>query len=410
MLCHRRLPEESMQTQAEANVPTYEGPIFDGDTHLYEQADSWSRYLPKQYEKDWSYRWMKGADGEYALYVGQRKIEVTAGFFSEDGRVPPPGKMHEWLRAMKEGKLELDMRVPMTRDMTHADARLHKMDEFGVEACFMYCGTMVASISYLDQVEPAKAVMHAYNQWMYDEWKFNLQDRIYSAPLVSLIDLDWACQEAKWAIENGARMFLMPLGPFDGKSPADPVYDRFWSLLNEAHCRVVYHVSEAIFMRQHMAVWGERMQSSRLRQTAFMWMNGYGERPLMETLSSYIFYNFFARFPNVKILSAENGAEWVPNMLVKMDKVRGMAKMGYWPCDQLKERPSAIFKRHIGVVAYPEDDIRSIVEQVRDDNWIITGSDYPHSQGVERPRDFVAEACTGLTPEQVRKVMYDNGK
>jgi len=131
-----------MQTRAEATIPTYEGPIFDGDTHLYEQADSWSRHLPKQYEKDWSYRWMKGADGEHALYVGRRKVEVTAGYFSEDGRVPPPGKMHEWLRAMKEGKLDLDMRVPMTRDMTHADARLRKMDEFGVEACFMYCCTI----------------------------------------------------------------------------------------------------------------------------------------------------------------------------------------------------------------------------------------------------------------------------
>jgi predicted TIM-barrel fold metal-dependent hydrolase len=399
-----------MQTHDAAAAPSYEGPIFDGDTHIYEQADSWSRYLPKEYRQDWGYHWKKGEDGEYALYVGSRKVEVSAGFFTEDGKVPPPGKMHEWLRAMKEGKLELDMRVEMTRDMTHAAERLAKMDEFGVEACFLYCGNMVSSISYLDQVEPAKAVLHAYNQWMYDEWKFNLDDRIYSAPLISLIDLDWACQEAEWAIKKGTRLFLMPMGPFNGKAPADPAYDRFWSILNEAHCRVVYHVSEAIFMKDHMAVWGERMQSSRLRQTAFMWMNGYGERPLIETLSSYVFYNFFARFPNLKILSAENGSEWVPNMLVKMDKCRGMAKLGHWPGGQLKERPSSIFKRHIGVVAYPEDDIKSIVDQVGDDNWIINGSDYPHSEGVEKPRDFVAEACAGLTPEQVRKVMYDNGK
>lgn len=399
-----------MQTHDAAAAPVYDGPIFDGDTHIYEQPDSWSRYLPKQYAQDWGYHWKKGADGEYALYVGRRKVEVSAGFFTEDGKVPPPGKMHEWLRAMKEGKLELDMRVEMTRDMTHSAERLAKMDEFGVEACFLYCGNMVSTISYLDQVEPAKAVLHAYNQWMYDEWKFNLDDRIYSAPLISLVDLDWACQEAEWAIRNGTRLFLMPMGPFNGKAPADAAHDRFWSILNEAHCRVVYHVSEAIFMKDHMAVWGEKMQSSRLRQTAFMWMNGYGERPLIETLSSYIFHNFFARFPNVKILSAENGSEWVPNMLVKMDKCRGMAKLGYWPGGQLKERPSAIFKRHIGVVAYPEDDIKGIVDQVGDDNWIINGSDYPHSEGVERPRDFVAEACAGLTPEQVRKVMYDNAR
>jgi predicted TIM-barrel fold metal-dependent hydrolase len=307
--------------------------------------------------------------------------------------------------------MEVDMRVPMTPDMTHLAPRVKKMDEFGVEACFLYCGNMVASISYLDQIEPAKAVLHAYNRWMLDEWKFNFEDRVYSCPLVTLEDLDWACQEAEWAIKNGTRMFLMPMGPYNNKAPADPAYDRFWSILNEAHCRVVYHVSEAIYMKSHMAVWGEPMQQSRLKQSAFVWMHGYSERPVIETLSSFVFYNFFARFPNVKLLSAENGAEWVPATLVKMDKVRGMSRLGYWPCGQLKERPSAIFRRHIGVVAYPEDDLKNIIEQCDGDaRFLIMGSDYPHSEGVPEPRDFLKEACAGLTEQQTRQVMYQNGK
>jgi len=391
-------------------VPTYTGPIFDGDTHFYETEDAWRKYLPEKYHKDWLIHWKTGADGQFAAYIGNRKIEVSAGYYTEDGRVPPPGKLHEWLRAMKEGKAEVDMRVPMSPDMLHAAPRLKKMDEFGVEGCFVYCGNMVASISYLDEVEPAKAVLHAFNHWMLDEWKFNNQDRIYTSPIVTLDDLDWACQEAEWAIKNGARLFLMPMGPFNNKAPAHPDNDRFWALLNEARCRVVYHVSEAIYMKHHMAVWGERMQSSRLKQTAFMWMHGYSERPVIETLTSFVFWNFFERFPNVKLLSAENGSEWVPNALVKMDKVRGMAKNGYWPGGQLKERPSRIFTRHIGVVAYPEDDIKNVIEQSCSEDWIIMGSDYPHSEGVPEPHDFVKEACAGLTAEQTRKVMYENGK
>jgi predicted TIM-barrel fold metal-dependent hydrolase len=93
-----------------------------------------------------------------------------------------------------------------------------------------------------------------------------------------------------------------------------------------------------------------------------------------------------------------------------MDKVRGIAKNGHWPAGQLKERPSTIFKRHIGVVAYPEDDIKGIIEGCGGDaDWIIMGSDYPHSEGVPTPIDFVKEGCAGLSDEQVRKVMYDNG-
>jgi len=50
------------------------------------------------------------------------------------------------------------------------------------------------------------------------------------------------------------------------------------------------------------------------------------ERLVIETLSSFIFWNFFEHFPNVKLLSAENGTEWVPAMLTRMDKCRGVAK------------------------------------------------------------------------------------
>jgi predicted TIM-barrel fold metal-dependent hydrolase len=138
-------------------------------------------------------------------------------------------------------------------------------------------------------------------------------------------------------------------------------------------------------------------------------MHGYSERPVVETLSSFIFWNFFERFPNVKLLSAENGAEWVPAMLTKMDKCRGIAKNGYWPGGQLKDRPSHIFARHIGVVAYPEDDIPAIIDQVGNADWIMMGSDYPHAEGVEHPRIFADEACQGLSPDVVRKVMYENG-
>jgi len=253
-------------------------------------------------------------------------------------------------------------------------------------------------------------VMHAYNRWMLDDWGFNYKDRIYSAPLVSLDDVEAACAEAEWAIKNGTRLFLMPMGPFGGKSPAHPDFDRFWALLNEAHCRVVYHVSEAIYMKDHMAVWGEKVQQSRQRQTAFIWMHGYSERPVVETLSSMIFWNFFARFPNIRLLSAENGSEWVPNMLVKMDKCRGMSKNGYWPGGQLKERPSAIFKRHVGVIAYPEDDLKTIIDQVGSHEWMIMGSDYPHAEGVPTPRDFADEACRVISAEQTQGVMHDNGR
>jgi len=123
-----------------------------------------------------------------------------------------------------------------------------------------------------------------------------------------------------------------------------------------------------------------------------------------------VFYNFFQRFPNIKVISAENGAEWVPAMLVKMDKCRGIAKNGYWPCGQLPARPSTIFKDNVFVVAYPEDNVKSIIEQTGSSKYLVMGSDYPHSEGVESPSAFYDGALTEIPAADAKAIMYDNGR
>jgi predicted TIM-barrel fold metal-dependent hydrolase len=136
----------------------------------------------------------------------------------------------------------------------------------------------------------------------------------------------------------------------------------------------------------------------------------YSEIPVQMTLANIVYHNFFERFPNIRIVSAENGANWLPSFLEKMDKMRGMAKNGYWPCGQLKERPSRIFRRHCYVVAYPEDDVKAIVEKLGGSECLLMGSDYPHAEGVQTPRDFYAEALTQLSTADARAIMHDNGR
>lgn len=401
----------AIREQAATTVPKsrYAGPIFDADTHFWETSEAWTRYLPKEAADRYGVTFKRGGDGDFAMYVGPRKVEISADHLFEDGSVPAPGKLHEWLRAMKEGKGEIDLHVPKTPDMMEPEARIALLDKWDVRSSILFIGNMITAISFLDDPKYAYDVINAYNAWMFDQWRYNYEDRIFSAPIVILDDLDAAIAQLRGVIAKGAKLILMPMGPYNRKAPAHLDHDRFWAVANEAGIRVVFHVSEAIYMKHHMAVWGEPVQQSRIRQTAFVWMHGYSERPVIETISSFIFWNFFERFPNVKLLSAENGAEWVPAMLTKMDKCRGMAKNGHWPGGQLKERPSRIFANNVSVVAYPEDDIKTIVDQVGSSDWILMGSDYPHAEGVEEPRIFADEACNGLSEVDTRKIMFENG-
>jgi len=123
-----------------------------------------------------------------------------------------------------------------------------------------------------------------------------------------------------------------------------------------------------------------------------------------------VYWNFFERYPNIKVASVENGASWLPRFLDKMDKMRGMTKNGFWPAGQLKMRASEVFKRNCFVVAYPEDDVKSIVEEIGTAECLLMGSDYPHAEGVPTPKDFFSEALTELPDNQVLQIMHDNGR
>lgn len=395
--------------KSDGNTATYDGPVFDSDSHIWERNyDFMKKYLPPELHKDWLVSRRVGPEG-FGLYVGDRMVHNAEA--NEEGLVPPPGKLKEWLQAMKEGKSNDDGWGLPTEDMMGPEGRLAKLDEFRVEGCILFVGQFVATFGYFPQSKIGNAVIHAYNEYLHEEWGFAYKNRIFATGLLTLWDLESSIQEAKWLIERGVKVVCMPMGPANGRSPADPYFDPVWQLLNDAEVAVTYHVSEANFMHPLIEAWGETpLQPRRTGQTAWQWMYCYSELPVQITLANLIYHNLFERFPNLRIASVENGAQWVPSFLEKMDKMRGMAKNGYWPCGQLKERPSAIFKRHCYVVAYPEDNVKSIVEQIGTADCIMMGSDYPHAEGVPEPRDFYTEALTELPAEQVHAIMYDNGK
>ena len=388
---------------------TYNGPIFDCDSHIWERNfDFMKEYLPAPLHADWLVARRQGPEG-FGLYIGNRRIYNSES--NEAGLVQPPGKLKEWLKAMKEGGSPLSGWMPPTEDMMSPAGRLMKLDQFGVEGCILFVGEFVTTFGYYPQSEVGNAALHAYNQYVHENWSFAYKNRIFATGLLSLWDLPTSVAEAKWLVKNGCRVVCMPMGPANGKSPADPYFDPVWQVLNEAKVAITFHVSEATFMHPLIREFGEKpLQPRRTGQTAWQWMFCYSELPLQIALANIIYHNFFARFPNLRIASVENGASWLPGFLEKMDKMRGMAKNGYWPCGQLAERPSRIFKKNCYVVAYPEDDVKSIVNRIGTSDCILMGSDYPHAEGVPEPRDFYTEALTELPESEVRGIMYANGK
>ena len=141
-------------------------------------------------------------------------------------------------------------------------------------------------------------------------------------------------------------------------------------------------------------------------QTAFQWTHQFGDRPIMETVSALIYGNLFGRFPRVRVASVENGSLWVAYLMAAMDKMVGMARGGPWPGGILPERPSEIFRQHVYVSPYHEEDIPALAALIGADR-VLFGSDWPHPEGLAEPNEF-ADRLDGLPPAEVKAIMRTN--
>lgn len=384
---------------------------FDCDTHIYEPRDAMTRYLPEKYA-DRTIRPVPNAHGKDVVLAGSR----IATFNSEEGMgfdyAYHPGSLRQMLKEMASGNPEARYQPePMAPEYVERDARLKLLDEQEVAKCVLFPGALALSgEGYVADTEALYANLSSYNRWYDEAWGFNYQDRIYATALLSLRDLERGVALTDQILERGAKVVLLPTGPAYGRSPGDPYFDPIWSRLNEAGVVVALHIMPNWYFEAISPAWGQDPDPGSWHMSAWQWMNTYGERPIVDTLSALIFDNLFARFPRLNVLVAEHGASWVPHTLSHLDKSRGMGRNGPWIGGQLSERPSEIFRRHVRVAPYPEDDVPKLVDQLDgDDRILVFGSDFPHPEGVVRPADFEKQLAP-LPKDMQRRIMRENAE
>jgi predicted TIM-barrel fold metal-dependent hydrolase len=380
--------------------------LVDLDNHFYEPRDSFTRYIDPKFA-DRAVRPITDADGkEFIVAADQRVTFLDRNIYDEVGR---PGSLREMLHKMKAGVAPEDAYVwdPVLPEYRDRDARLQVMDRQGVEACVLFPSVAVVVEHFFQSADDLYANFHAFNRFLDEEWGFGYQGRIHPVPLLSLRDLDRAVQELDWVIERGSRVIGLRPGPAYGRSPSDPYFDPVWARVDEAGMTVVFHLTESGYNARFSPDWGQMANPRNFEMTAWQWANCYSDRPIMETISALIYDNLFGRFPRVKVASVENGCEWVPYFLRRIDKMRGMGRNGPWIGGPLADRPSEYFKRHVLVTPYPEDDVVTVAETVGTDSLVL-GSDWPHAEGMAEPADY-AKLLKPLAEEERRRILRDNG-
>jgi predicted TIM-barrel fold metal-dependent hydrolase len=390
------------------SVGTLPYKLLDFDQHSYEAQDCFTRFMPKD-KLDTAIRPIMLPSGHKGLLANERIVNAFEKEHDLD-KAYVPGSLAEMLRKRSSGDPADADRFfeDMQPEYLDKDARLKQLEEQQIEKSIMYPGGWALfAEEFLDGVDPLYDNLQSFNRWIEEDWGFAYHDTIYAPAMLSLRDLDRGVAELERVLDAGAKFIYLPPGPMYGRSPGDPYFDPFWARVNEAKAVVCYHITEFYYQQNVATAWGWK-PGPPFQFSAWQWQNSYGERPITETLSALIFDNLFGRYPNIHVLVSEFGASWIPHFIKHMDKSRGMARLGPWLGGQLTERPSTIFKQHVRVVPYPEDDTVLLADQLGGTEALVMGSDWPHAEGLREPAEMYLRV-EGLGEERRKHFLRDNG-
>ena len=402
--------------------------IIDADNHYYEPEDAFLRYGDEEVRG--FVRWFQEGKRKRLIFGNQVSNEPPNPTFNP---VAKPGIYHVRLKELhqREGRgqeapessssstatvsqLSYSKEVfgqlePLPLEYHDRDARLAVMDEQGVERTFIF-PTLGSSVEgqFRSNVVMAAKAFHAFNQWIDDDWGFNHQDRIYAPPYIPLSDPDLAVAELDFVLDRGAKIVSVRPGPAAGRSPADPVWDPFWSRVDESGIVVAYHATGGPddYQAAFDSLWG-RQPISDYRYHLTLWRALASDRAVLDTMIALVLGNLFGRFPNVRVASIENGCGWVDYCLHALDHAGGLIERHIEAFGTtVDDRPSDIFREKVWVSPFPEEDVIGLTELIGVDR-VLFGSDWPHPEGTVAPADY-ADCIQKLDPADVHKIMRTN--
>ncbi|WP_297831588.1 amidohydrolase family protein [Pseudomonas sp.] len=310
---------------------------------------------------------------------------------------------------MKDGGKALGWSfTSITHDDIHPSAydtraRVQMMDEQGVYAQIAYPNILGFSgvKGMKTDAELRLSAVQIYNDAMGDMQR-DSGDRIFPMALLPWWDLDASVKELERCLKWGARGINWNPDTHTHGMPdiGNPFWNPIWEACVSNGLPVNFHIGasdESLSFAGQGVLPSFSNEESMAMGTLMLFIGN------MRVLGNIIISRFLENWPDLKIVSVESGAGWVPYLLEGLKYTGHEAKINY------ATPPAEIFRRQIYACSFFErDNFVDTVRQIGADN-VMFETDFPHPSclfpdGLE----YMVDAIAQLTEEERFKVFSGN--
>jgi predicted TIM-barrel fold metal-dependent hydrolase len=233
-------------------------------------------------------------------------------------------------------------------------------------------------------------LFRAYNEWLAQDFCAVHPDRFFGIAMIDPEDVDLAIAEITRARGLGLVGFMVPM--YCGELPYhDSHFDPLWAAAVDLQMPVNLHLTTS---RANTSRYGKTLPS-----LGSMMLGAAGIQTILLDL---IAYGLFDRFPELRVVSAENDAGWASHVMEAADY--SWHRIYHFEGVKSAEEPSHYFRENIKLT-FMRDRAAILGREIIGTEPLMWGNDYPHTVSTWPNSQALLERHLHDQPDEVRNAV-----
>jgi predicted TIM-barrel fold metal-dependent hydrolase len=356
--------------------------IIDGDSHMFETRSMWRDYSPSA-DKELALSIETDALGYSWIMLGDRSLDRAAWVAGPSGGrdFSPIGLFRKAYREQVPNPTPTYDELPEA--FWSPSARVRKLDEWHIDESLVFCHWGFGwEYDIWNDREASQVNMAAWNRFCADIVA-DSGGRLHPVGHVRLdADPRWLANQLRALQKAGVRFVLFTPMLVDGRRLSHPDLDYVWRLFEETNLIPTWHVSNnARRIFDDVEGWSDNDVHSVWKLVPHLFTRVAPQIGLVDLALNGV----FERYPSLRIVFAELGADWFPQLCQRINRSwDGYEEISGKPFSDLPRLPGDYLRERVLLVcSFPSDADATLLSTCG--SQLAYGGDFPHPEGLDNP-------------------------